>query len=105
MSLALCLRPYFLGSIALTLTAVSVVSVAQQPTLSRNDRDTAQDMLRIVGNDVRKHYYDPKFHGVNWDVTLQAGKPKIDSSWGDDGVYCNFGTYNQGMKCYKTSMI
>jgi carboxyl-terminal processing protease len=79
-SLALCLRPYFLGSIALTLTGVSVVSVAQQPTLSRNDRDTAQDMLRIVGNDVRKHYYDPKFHGVNWDVTLQDGKAKIDKA-------------------------
>jgi carboxyl-terminal processing protease len=60
--------------------AVSLLLKAQQPTLSRNDRDRAQDMLQIVGNDVRKHYYDPKFHGIDWDENLRQAKAKIDKA-------------------------
>ena len=35
-------------------------------------------MLRVVAADVRKHYYDPKLHGVNWDAKLLETTQKIE---------------------------
>ena len=37
-------------------------------------------MLRDVADDVKKHYYDPKFHGIDWDAKVRDAKEKIDNS-------------------------
>jgi C-terminal processing protease CtpA/Prc len=34
-------------------------------------------MLSVIGADVRKHYYDPKFHGVDWDARIAEAKEQI----------------------------
>jgi C-terminal processing protease CtpA/Prc len=59
---------------------VTISVSSQQSTLSKIDRDRAQDMLQVVGNDVRKHYYDPKFHGIDWDANLKQAQAKIDKA-------------------------
>jgi carboxyl-terminal processing protease len=41
------------------------------------DRDRAQVMLREISSDVKKHYYDPTFHGVNWDAKVEEMKQRI----------------------------
>ncbi len=41
------------------------------------DRDRAQTMLQEISSDIRKHYYDPKFHGIDWEARTQAAKEKI----------------------------
>ncbi len=51
-----------------------------QQAMSRLDRDNAEGMLRIVTAEVRKHYYDPKFHGVDWDATIAEARQKIDKA-------------------------
>ena len=56
---------------------VLLAAWASAQTLSNLDRDRAQGMLKVVGDEVRKHYYDPKFHGVNWDASLDDAKEKI----------------------------
>jgi carboxyl-terminal processing protease len=48
--------------------------------LSKLDRGRAQDILKVVGDDVRKHYYDPKFHGLNWDAEIGEAKDKISQA-------------------------
>jgi carboxyl-terminal processing protease len=65
-------RAAFLAS-----TVLSAVSAWPQE-MSGNDRGRALDMLQVVANDVRKHYYDPKFHGVDWDATVAEAKQKIE---------------------------
>lgn len=45
-----------------------------------NQRDQVQAMLRDVASDVNKHYYDPQFHGVDWDSKVHEAKEKIDKS-------------------------
>lgn len=41
-------------------------------------RQQAEDMLRDVADDVKKHYYDPQLHGIDWDRKIQEAKDKID---------------------------
>lgn len=53
-----------------------VLSWPQQP-MSGYDRDRAQGILQIISSDVRKHYYDPKFHGVDWDAKVAEAKQQI----------------------------
>ena len=62
--------------IAATLFTAS--AVAQQPGMSSFDRERMLTMLQVIGNDVRKHYYDPKFHGLNWDARLEEAKQQIE---------------------------
>lgn len=66
------------GILAIVMLAVTLAQSQQQ--LSNLDRGRAQDMLRTVAGEVRKHYYDPKFHGVDWDAKVAEAKQKIDKT-------------------------
>jgi C-terminal processing protease CtpA/Prc len=48
--------------------------------ISKHDRDLAQDMLQQISADIKKHYYDPNFHGLDWDAIVQQAKERIDKS-------------------------
>ena len=37
-------------------------------------------MLRDVAADVKKYYYDPKLHGIDWDAKLRQAQEKIDKA-------------------------
>jgi C-terminal processing protease CtpA/Prc len=50
------------------------------PQTSGLDRGRAQDRLRTVASEVRKHYYDPRFHGVDWDAKVAEAKQKIEKT-------------------------
>src|SRR5260370_8680648 len=53
---------------------------SQQQQISGRERGQVLDMLHDVADDVRKHYYDPKFHGVDWDAQVKEPKHKIDKA-------------------------
>jgi len=81
MSLAARLRLRLVLVALLSFTLSLPLLFAQQPpTLSRIDRERAEDMLQVIGNDMRKHYYDPRFHGVDWDANLKLAKAKIEKA-------------------------
>jgi len=40
-------------------------------------------MLTVISADIKKHYYDPKLHGLDWDATIEKAKASID---GADGI-------------------
>lgn len=37
-------------------------------------------MLQLIARDVQRHYYDPSFHGVDWDATVLEAKQRIQSA-------------------------
>ena len=52
----------------------------QQPQMSSFERARALDMLAVISNDVKKHYYDTKFHGVDWDPKVAETKKQIETT-------------------------
>jgi len=65
---------------ALTVVIVLLASAALAQDMSKLDRGRAQDILQGVSDEVRKHYYDPKYHGVDWDAKVAEAKKKINDA-------------------------
>lgn len=61
---------------ALSVAILPPVVHSQQP-MTRLEREERQAMLSTVYDDVRKEYYDPKFHGVDWAAKFAETKDKV----------------------------
>ena len=66
-------------AVAGVLSLTASFGTAQQ-TFSRFERDRTVEMLNVIGREVRQQYYDPNFHGVNWDSNLADMKQKIEQA-------------------------
>lgn len=65
------------------LTLIALISVLSAPAFTQIetlDRERAEALLHDVASDVRKDYYDPKFHGLDWDAKVAETKARIDKS-------------------------
>lgn len=49
----------------------------QSQNFSRVDREQARTMLKDVASDIRQHYYDAKFHGVDLEAKVREGMERI----------------------------
>src|ERR1700690_218952 len=67
-------------AVGLSLICVSWTIPAVSQKISSYERERAQEMLRIIAADVRKHYYDPNLHGVDWDSKVHEMKQRIDQA-------------------------
>jgi carboxyl-terminal processing protease len=63
-----------------TLILACLVNTAWCQKITSFERDRAQAMLHDIADDVRKHYYDPNFHGLDWDEKVREAKQKIDQA-------------------------
>ncbi|MGB9071904.1 MAG: S41 family peptidase [Terriglobales bacterium] len=59
---------------------VLLASFAWPQQMTSFDRGRAQVILQVIASDVRKHYYDPKLHGLDWDAKVDEAKKRIDST-------------------------
>src|SRR5271170_192730 len=80
-----------LGAVAL---CAALALVAASPGISAPPREPAalsqQDRLDIferVWRDIRDLYYDPAFHGVNWDQIQEQYLPEVRAVQNDDDFY------------------
>jgi len=51
-----------------------------QPRISKFEKDQVLQMLNTVSSDVKKHYYDPKMHQVDWDASIQNFRGRIENA-------------------------
>jgi C-terminal processing protease CtpA/Prc len=70
-------------AVFLVAALVALAMPAWPQKLSSVDREKVQAILGDVTDDVRKYYYDPKLHGLDWDAKVQQAKEHISKvdSW------------------------
>jgi C-terminal processing protease CtpA/Prc len=70
-------------SLGLTLFALARAAGQAQPAQRKSssfDPGLVSDMLQAISSDVKKHYYDPRFHGIDWDSNVRAAEQRINAS-------------------------
>jgi carboxyl-terminal processing protease len=67
-----------IATACIAIGCLVALSMAQEYDSRR--REQAQTMLRDVTDDVKKHYYDPQLHGLDWDAKVRETKDKIDKA-------------------------
>jgi C-terminal processing protease CtpA/Prc len=79
------IRFCLLALLAILCGLVPVAGWSQRYT--RSDRELAESMLRDADADVQKHYYDSKFHGIDWRARVQEARKNIETARSmDDAV-------------------
>lgn len=71
-------RGYRFAAVCLMFCGLVTLCPSQQFT--PYERDEVQAMLHNIADDVKKHYYDPKLHGIDWDAKVRESKEKIDKA-------------------------
>jgi C-terminal processing protease CtpA/Prc len=75
------MRGWRLGVAALVVVSAMIGGQARlsqaQGQFDSLQRERARRMLKFIADDVRKHYYDPKFHGVDLDARFREADQKI----------------------------
>jgi len=56
------------------------LSSARAQQMSSLERERALDILKVVASDVKKHYYDPKMHGVDFDAKIAEARKQIETA-------------------------
>lgn len=83
------LRENFLSAARYASSLVLLAPLLWPQQISNLDRKWSHDVLEKVADDVRKYYYDPKFHAVNWDATIDKASHQIDQATSVDMALSN----------------
>jgi carboxyl-terminal processing protease len=67
-------------TILLLFLSILLPLLALSQSITRDEIAEAQQMLKAISADVKKHYYDPKFHGVDWDARTLEAKRRIGAA-------------------------
>jgi len=63
------------------LVSISFAFAQQSQTkLSKDEKQEVLLMLETISKDVKKHYYDAKFHGIDWDANVQKYRERIENA-------------------------
>jgi len=69
----------FIGRIGLLIGSFVLcgASTAFSQSFSSQDRDRGVTMLKIIKDDINKHYYDPAFHGIDLEARFKLAESKL----------------------------
>jgi len=66
-------------SLASVFSASIPIGFAQEKALNE-DRNRGKSMLRKIKDELKRNYYDPKFHGMDVDARFKEAEAKIDEA-------------------------
>src|SRR5258708_36727256 len=58
-------------------------------SFSSQDRDRRATMLKIIKDDISKHYYDPAFHAIDLDARFNLPESNINLTKSKAEVFCH----------------
>ncbi|MGA8270608.1 MAG: S41 family peptidase [Candidatus Sulfotelmatobacter sp.] len=68
------------ASLIIGFCLISQVAFAQDEPLTGEDRSKAKEMLHNIRDDIREHYFDKKYQGLDFDARFQSAEKKIESA-------------------------
>lgn len=71
------IRLFVLGFLVSTTPMVLLTPYGRAQSLTGLEREERQVMLKSIFDDMRKDYYDPTFHGLDWEASFAEAKGKI----------------------------
>jgi len=80
-------RVFTLAALASLLAALDTSTPLHAQTLSGFERDRGRMMLGIIKDDVKKHYYDPTFRGIDIDARFKEAEEKIKQATSNGQVF------------------
>jgi carboxyl-terminal processing protease len=70
----------FAFPLVLSLLIYSSRGQQEQPKIGKFERDEVLQMLSTIADDVKKHYYDPKLRGIDWEANVKSFRERIDNA-------------------------
>ena len=55
--------------------------------LSGSERERGRVMLKIIKDDIKEHYYDPSFHGLNLDESFNKAEEKLKQATSNSQIF------------------
>lgn len=80
-----CFTYLWLAAAFVALAIGSTTNVSAQ--FSSSDRDRGRSMLRTIKLQIREHYYDPAFHGVDLDARFQIADEALKNAKSNSEVF------------------
>jgi C-terminal processing protease CtpA/Prc len=75
------LSKFYFAAVCCALALLpSAASFAQQPTVSKTDRDRGQVMLKTIREDIKKYYYDENLRGIDIDARFKLAGEQIEKA-------------------------
>ncbi len=90
--------PSIAGLLACILFAVPACRAQQQMRLSKDEEFRVSGMLRDAYSEVKKHYYDPKFQGVDWEARYRQYSTNIEKARNVGDGYAIVAAFLSGLK-------
>jgi hypothetical protein len=59
---------------------ILITGLALGQTVDRDQRESVRSMAKQVADNVRKHYYDPDYHGLDLKARFQKADEKIQQA-------------------------
>jgi carboxyl-terminal processing protease len=79
-------RLIYVSVVVLSLSiSFSTITICAQ--VSDVDRDRARVMLREIKNDIREHYYDPNFRGIDLDARFRTAEERVSQATSNGMIF------------------
>ncbi|MGB9408411.1 MAG: S41 family peptidase [Terracidiphilus sp.] len=86
------------GVLACILFGGLVLRAQPAPAMSKSDQEMIAVMLREARDEVRKHYYDPSLHGLDWDARYKQYADSIGKARNLGEGYRVVAAFLEGLK-------
>src|SRR5262245_13237868 len=67
-------------ALAMAVAGGWLLTPAAAQSIAKSDRDRAKQMLKIIGDELKKNYYDPTFGGRDFDAYIKSATDRIDTA-------------------------
>ena len=91
--------------LVLLIAATGLKRSALGQGIPKGARDAAEQMLQAIASDIRKQYYDPALHGLDWEARVADTKKNIEKSSSYDIALAKIAEAIDGLNDSHTFML